>query len=317
MKKNLLITGGGTAIAWHLSKVCNEFFSDKVNLIVTDINDEILVPSAIFAKKYYKTPFASDENYFSVIKKIILYNNIDIVIPIIPREAELLSSDSDFIISNSIVSAAPDIDTFHKLSDKNLLFDTLKKLNIPTPKIYKISEIEDDVKYFVKPANGFGSQGTGCYLGREIMNKVDDLENKVIQEYCMDKEYKEATVEIYNDKDELFIFARERVSTKAGVCVKTIPIDENIFYSYVKKLVSSFKLPYAFNVQFLYHNNSWKLFDCNLRLGAGTPLATAAGFQLTKALIAKLLGEKVDHSWFKINRKIRSILRVYDEVVIT
>lgn len=317
MKKNILITGGGTAIAWHLSKVYNEFFRDEANLIITDINDEIFVPSAIFANKYYKTPLATDKDYFSYIRKIIIENNVDIVIPIIPREAEILSSDSEFIISNGIVSAAPDVDIFYKLSNKDSLYDTLMELKIPTPRVYRVSEIQDDIKYFVKPINGFGSQGTGCFLGNELKKNLNNLENKIIQEYCKDENYKEATVEVYNDNDKLFVFARERVATKSGVCVKAIPLEEATFSAYIKKLVSSFKLPFAFNVQFLYHKNCWKLFDCNLRLGAGTPIATAAGFQLTRAFLAKLLGKEVDSSWFKVNKNIKSILRVYDEVVIT
>lgn len=316
MKKTILVTGGGTAIAWHISKVCKEFFSDEINLIITDINDEIFVPSAIFANKYYKTPLANDDKYISVIKKIILDNKVEVVIPIIPKEAELLSADSDFIVSNGIISTAPDIEILHKLSNKDSLYETLKELDIPTPKIFSVAEVEDNKKYFIKPVEGFGSLGTGCYLGKEI-NNIDNLDNVVIQEYCKDTDYKEVTVEVFNSGEDLFLFARERVATKAGVCVKTIPVDENIFYSDVKKLVSSYNLPYAFNVQFLYHKNCWKLFDCNLRLGAGTPLATAAGFQLTRALLSKLLDKEVDYNWFQVNKKIKSILRVYDEVVIT
>lgn len=317
MKKTILVTGGGTAIAWHLCKVCNDFFSNDVNLIVTDINDEMFVPSTVYANKYIKTPFAVDKEYPDFIKKVIVDNKVDIVIPIIPKEAEILSSDSEFLTSNGIVSSAPKIDVFNTLSNKDLMYAALKKIGIATPRIFTVSDIDNYEKYFVKPINGFGSQGTGCYLGVDLKNNTVDLNNKIIQEYCHDENYKEATVEVFNDKQQLFVFARERVATKAGVCTKAIPLDSSVFYPIIEKLVLSYDLPYAFNAQFMYYKNTWNLFDCNLRLGAGTAMATAAGFQLTRALIAKLLGFEINDNWFKVDNDIKSILRVYDEVVIT
>ena len=106
------------------------------------------------------------------------------------------------------------------------------------------------------------------------------------------------------------------MATKSGVCVKMIPYNTDVFYPIVERLVLSMDMPIAFNLQFFKTDNVWKLFDCNLRLGAGTALSTAAGFQLTRAFIAELIGEKVLEEWFEVDSKVKSVLRVYEEVVI-
>lgn len=143
-----------------------------------------------------------------------------------------------------------------------------------------------------------------------------DLENNIIQEYCNGSDYDEVTVEIFNGSVGLRIFARRRIATKAGVCVKMEPVDNTPFMPYIKKLVNNIDCPIAFNVQFLRDAGKWKLFDCNLRLGAGTALSTTIGFELTRAMIAEIVDLPIDDDWFSIDEEVKSVLRVYKEVVV-
>lgn len=92
-------------------------------------------------------------------------------------------------------------------------------------------------------------------------------------------------------------------------------IDGRIMNS-ISQLVELLPLPRAFCIQFMYHNSQWEIIDCNLRLGAGTALSTAIGFQLTRAFIASLLGKEITDDLFKVDSSVRSVVRVYDEVVI-
>ena len=63
-------------------------------------------------------------------------------------------------------------------------------------------------------------------------------------------------------------------------------------------------------------DNHWAIIDCNLRIGAGTALSTKIGFQLVRALLTSLLNENVSEDLFKIDNSIKSVLRVYEEIVI-
>ncbi len=308
--KKFLVTAGGTATAWHISNVASEYFSDSIEIQVSDINDPYLVPATVKAKKVHKVPLVVADNYTDTISKIIKENDIDGIIPLIPQEAFLFASDSDFVKEHGIISSAAPLKTTELLADKFYMHETLKSLSIPTPAIYDKSEMTSDGIYLTKPRLGFGSSGVGIVKASD--NIPDDC---VVQEYCHDDDYDEVTVEVFNG-DELRIFSRRRIATKAGVCVKMEPVNNDTFYPYIKTLVENVNCPKAFNVQFLYNKGEWKLFDCNLRLGAGTALSSAIGFQLTRAFLASLAGINVDYDWLKVDDSVKSVLRVYQEIVV-
>lgn len=316
--KRILITAGGTAIAWHICQIANEFFNEDVEVQICDINDASLVPASTIAKKTHVVPMSNDQRYLNIVQNIIKKENIDVIVPLLPQEAYLFASDSEFIKENKIVTLAASLKTNELLTDKLNLFNTLTDLNIPTPNIYKLSDISKEKKYIIKPRLGFGSVGTKIVSGEILNEKSDalDLENNIIQEYCNGSDYDEVTVEIFNGSVGLRIFARRRIATKAGVCVKMEPVDNTPFMPYIKKLVNNIDCPIAFNVQFLRDAGKWKLFDCNLRLGAGTALSTAIGFQLTRAMIAEIVDFPIDDDWFSIDEEVKSVLRVYKEVVV-
>lgn len=317
-KKKILVTAGGTAIAWHICQIIKQYFCDRVDVYVCDINEDYLVPAVSCANKVYKVPYSSDDKYLSSISNIVENEKIDIIIPLLPEESIIFSSDSDFINELNIATTAPSLITSETLSDKRKMFHFLKSISIPTPRIIEFDNVVNNENYILKPNMGFGSLGIKILKGEEIKNHYGTSisDNYIIQEYCHDDDYDEVTVEVYNDKNDLRIFSRKRVATKSGVCVKAVPANNDLFYPYVQKLVDSIECPIAFNLQFLYNHKQWKLFDCNLRLGAGTALSTAVGFQLTRALIAKLLGDQVDDSYFNVDNTIKSVLRVYQEITI-
>lgn len=172
-------------------------------------------------------------------------------------------------------------------------------------------------KYIVKPRLGFGSIGVknidgGSLLDSEIFTESD----LIVQERCTEKEPIEVTVECFNSNGILKIFARQRISVKSGVCVKTRIVDPDVYSDDIKKLVSAYDMPIAFNAQYMLFKDNWKMFDLNLRLGAGTPLATACGFQLTRAFLDCLLENDVKEEYFNVDNNIKTILRVYREIVV-
>ena len=314
----ILVTAGGTAIAWHIAEIIRRFFNNQVELHVSDINDAHLIPASVIAKKVHKVPLTMDPQYVEAITKIITDEKIDIIIPLIPYEGILFAKDSEFIKELNIKTTTATMEVTKLLSDKFNLYNTLNNIGVPTPELYDINNVQDDVAYLLKPRLGFGSVGITKVMGYDLKkNKMNfDLANNVISQYCHDTDYDEVTVEVYNGKSGLHIFTRRRIATKAEVCVKMEPVNNEIFFPYVKKIVKTIQCPLAFNVQFLFHNSEWKLFDCNLRLGAGTALSTTVGFQLTRALIAELLDEKVEEELFKVDTTIISVLRVYQEIAI-
>ncbi len=316
--KRLLVTAGGTATAWHICKTADEYFGHALEVHICDTNPVHLVPASVIAKKTHRVPASAEAGYLDRIASIVEEENIDCIIPLLPAEAFMLGADSPFISKLGIMSAAPLLDTAERLADKRGMYTTLTSLGIPTPKLLSPKEVSPEKQYIVKPRCGFGSRDILITDGETIRSRsaAIDWKENILQEYDRYEDYDEVTVEIFNHGSILRIAARRRLETKEGVCVKMEPVDSEIFYPYVKKMTEAVPCPIAFNVQFLRAHGEWRLFDCNLRLGAGTALSTALGFQLVRALLSVIAGDPVTDDFFRIDDSVKSVLRVYQEVVI-
>lgn len=318
--RKILVTGGGTAIAWHIAEIAGQYFGDRMRLYIVDTNERDLVPGALNAYRFFQVPPSGSEEYEAVMSQIMGEEDIDFIIPLIPVETVIWASDSSLVKNLKVESFAPVLETGRLLNDKRKMYGYLKSHRIETPSVYDKDEIQPECFYMVKPRFGFGSSGINILKGSDILlsaDRYDENSQFVIQEYCHNTDYEEVTCEIYNAADMLKIFARKRIATKAGVCVKTEPVDSSPFLAPVREIVHSLDCPVAFNMQFLRDNGIWKLYDCNLRPGAGTAMATAIGFQLTRAMLGTVLGDKISDDFFHINPNVRKVLRVYREITVS
>ena len=312
--KKILITAAGTATTWHFCQIINEYFKDKYEIHLTDINEEYLVPSTIYCHKFHKVPPIFADNYEEKIYEIIRDEKIDIIIPLIDFDLSTFSKDNQNLKKLNCYTTAPVKKTVETLSNKKTMHNFLSENGILTPKVFNEKEIIYEDLYILKPVTGFGSTGVKKVQGKEIKNSSFNFNNYIIQECCDDHE--EITAEIYNGKT-ISIFQRKRVATKAGVCTKMVPVYYEEIEQAIKKLVNIIECPEAFCIQFMKtKDNHWALIDCNLRIGAGTALSTKIGFQLVRALLTSLLNENVPEDLFKIDKSIKSVLRVYEEIVI-
>ena len=311
-KKKILLTAGGTATTWHFCKIINEYYVNDFDIYITDTNDEYLVPSAIYAKKFFKVPSVYEDNYIDTMYEILEKEKIDIIVPLIDFDLFKFSKDNIKLIELGVYTTAPLLKTIETLTNKEKMYRFMKKYNIPTPNVYSLDEVEDDKEYIIKPKTGFGSIGVYKKLGCEIKN-IKNFDEIIIQELCKPEEI---TVEVFND-DILKIFQRKRVATKSGVCVKMEPVYIEQIDNSIKLLVENIECPNAFCIQFMQNEKGlWCITDCNLRIGAGTALSTKIGFQLVRACLAHMINREVSDDFFTIDKEVKSVLRVYEEIVI-
>lgn len=310
-KKRILLTAGGTATTWHFCQIIKEYFDEKFEIHICDINEDYLVPASIYAFKFHKVPSIYEDNYEEAMFDILEKEKIDIIVPLIDFDLITFSSDNIKLKELGVVSTAPCWSTLDSLTNKLNMYNFLKNNSIPTPEVILKEDVREEEEYIIKPVKGFGSNGVELKLGKDIRNM--NKENFIIQEKCLPKEI---TAEIYNG-NSIKIFQRERVATKAGVCTKMVPVNYEQINKSLCDLIEKIECPRAFCVQFMQNTSGeWCIVDCNLRIGAGTALSTKIGFQLVRALLADLCGEEVNDEFFEINNKVKSVLRVYEEIVI-
>jgi len=312
--KKILIMAGGTAAAWHIVQTIKEYFYNEYEIHICDINSPELIAASKYAYKYHQVPYIDDPIYKNYMYKMLEKEKIDIVMPLIDFDLQMFAFDDPKLKELGIISTAPLKDTFERLTDKRELYSLLKTLDISALQICEPNDIDTSQMYVLKPAIGFGSKGFRIVEGSKIFECLE--KDDIIQELCVqDNNVFEITAEIYNYGQALKIFQRQRIETKQGVCTKMKIVSNSEIDNNILKLVKNIHCPTAFCIQFLYHNRRWCMNDCNLRLGAGTALSSKAGFQLTRALLATLLDGREHDECLIPDKSVKSVVRVYDEVI--
>lgn len=310
--QNVLLLSAGVTTGWHLAKVARQYFADDITLHLCDINPRELVPAATLTGPFYQVPPLADPGYEAAVCRVLDENRIDVIVPLIDQDLFQWAADAPVLTQRGVRSTAPLRHTAELLSDKEQMFRFLQVHNLPTPPLVDPDRTEPGRMYLTKKKIGCGSHGMRAVPGgTPITLEADEL----LQEKC-DGDGREVTAEVFNAQGKLRVFCRERVVTKAGVCTKMVPLHLPEIEDYLAQLVQLLPCPTAFCAQFMQHRGRWNLIDCNLRMGAGTALATAAGFQLVRAFWADLCGQPVEDAWLQPDPSVKAVLRVYEEVVI-
>ena len=326
-KKKILITAGGTGSGWRISKTVKQYFPEEAELVITDTNPRELVAAATIADAFFQVQPVNDPSYAEYMYSLLQKEKIDAIIPLIPWEQSLFAQDREEFAMLGVTSASPLMRTEALLNDKRNLYEFCRKNNIPTVPLYRPGKdgfvIEDNADYVLKRRDGFGAMGLRHIRGAELKAQEEqiDWEETVLQPDLRGRgdlpgQIEEVTVEGYCDGKTVSTFVRQRLEAKSGVCTKAAFPKLPELQECVEHFSELCELPPAFNIQFAKCDNEWLVMDVNLRIAAGGGLSEAAGFQLSRALIANLLGYEVPRAWLTPDPTVKHVLRVYQEVVI-
>ena len=310
--KTIIISAAGTASAWQIIKTIKDNFAEYFRIIACDINPPHLVPAAKLADKFYQVPKIKLNNYERVMLDLFQMEQVDIFVPLIDAEVALFPSDHPKLTKLNIKSTAPPSVSAKLVANKKKMFEFLKQSGINIPKTIHIDEIDDAKLYFVKPIDGFGSKGACRLSGRMI--KQLTIQNLLIQEVC----YKpEITIEIFKHEEVINTVCRERIETKSGVCTKARVFYDDKIQQDIETISNYLTLPTASCIQMMRnHLRQWVVTDVNLRLGGGTALSGAIGWNLPAAALV-VWGDLVVNPLVYLNKPVedRYVVRVFNEVV--
>lgn len=308
---NILVLTCGTNASYHFIKTIKEKFSKDFNIIGTDINEQYLTPTCNYLDKFYKVPYSNDESYYPTILDICEKENIDIILPSLDIDQQLFYTNNPDLEKLGIKSLGTPQESLKIYSTKEEMNKFLIKNGFNVPKEYET--VEENLKYFVKPKNGFGSIGAKVLTGKEI-NELQDKDNLLIQEICLEPEI---TLECFYFDNKLSTVARERIASKSGVCTKTKVYYDKELEKIALKLTRCLKLPYYFNLQFMKNqNNEYAITDVNLRLAGGMSLSYATGWDEVSAVANILLGRNDEVFKTLISPKTQTyVVRAYTDIV--
>jgi carbamoyl-phosphate synthase large subunit len=220
-----------------------------------------------------------------------------VVFPIIDEELQLFADHAARFAAEGIQVITNSADTVRVAKDKWLTYQWCQREGVraPTTWIAGRREITLSFPVVVKPRAGRGSVGVHlAQNARELEHELGRGEDLLIQEYVDGPEF---TVDILTDQDGLVVSAvpRERLMTKAGMCVKGRTVSRPQLLELSVRVAEAFPLTPRGNLQFKQsrRDGEYYLIEVNPKFGAGLPLTTAAGVNMPLLLLKRLQGETI------------------------
>lgn len=307
----LLLLTCGTNACYHVSKRLKECFGDRIRIVGTDINKEWMISTGPSLDAFYQCPLSADQTYYPFIKDICAKEHVDYIMPSFDADQRLFYKGNPELDALGVTSLGISEKLLKIYASKEATNEFLISHQLPTPKCYRLEEIDTDKEYFCKPRNGVGSIGARKMKGSEIIALHDpDL---MIEEICHEPE---VTLECFNFSGQVFTVARERLGISKGVCTKTRVYHDEYLTSIAQKFAECIELPYIFNLQFMKGGDGdWKITDVNLRTAGGMSLSYAAGWDEVKALGKIMLGEA--NVIVSVDKKVKEqyIIRAFTDIV--
>ncbi len=229
----------------------------QIKIIGLDINPIHLIATGEFLDSFYQVPYSDSKEFPGYFLKILQKELPRYVWPTLDKDQFICCGLSEKFLELGIQNLGIPPSTLPLYVDKLSMNSFLRENGFPVPKKFELTEVEEDKKYFIKPLNGFGSQGAKIVDGKELLgaNQKQDI---LIQEICTPPE---VTLECF-------------------------------IYDIARKFSELVRTPYLFNLQFMKNNsNQWVITDVNLRTAGGMALSCCAGWNVVRSIGAIICKE--------------------------
>jgi carbamoyl-phosphate synthase large subunit len=205
-----------------------------------------------------------EKDYWPQIKKSLLQNKIDLVIPSFDETLLGWSQRKNEFeqLSIHLVTSLPN--TLKTCQNKWLTYLFFKDNGIPCPKTS-----QEQVYPLVKPV--FGRGATGVRVEKQPIN----MDGMISQEIAKGQEY---TVDIFCLKDgkPLYIIPRKRVDVRDGKSVSGIVDCQPVIEKWVRKICTSMTFIGPVNIQCFLSGDQISFIEINPRIAGGMALGFAA-----------------------------------------
>jgi carbamoyl-phosphate synthase large subunit len=289
----VLITSIGATGAQNVVKGLKKQTKYPVRIIGCDAT--ALNAGAQLVDKFCKLPLATESFYLDSLLNTCKNEHINLLIPIMEPELEVVSTNiSSFIqFSPSVAEYKTILSCNNKLECQKIV----EELEIDCPPVFY------DIHTIQYPAIVKQQKGTGS-VGIKILDHKDEAFNSIPEGYFIQKFIKgiEYTVDCFLSKDYKFFACvpRIRIATKGGLSTKTTTVHHQKLTEYAEKIVRSFKLKGPSNIQFIETENKEIYFiEINPRFGGAYIASIEAGLNTPLFLLNELLGDPIEYTGFK------------------
>lgn len=239
-------------------------------------------------------PKVMDPFYVDRLIQLCTDNNIDMIVPLIDPELEVLATNKQRFIDANIMVVVSPLKTIEISSDKYLTYKFGKDNGIAVPET--VLTIEESQKLLtsgkvewplmVKPRKGSASTDiTYCYNQAQLEGSFQSCPMPMIQEIINGKEY---GYDIFCDQNyrPISVFCKRKLLMRAGETDKAVSTDDPDLIALGKKIAEKLQIIGPIDVDVMLDGNGPKLLEINPRFGGGYPCAHLCGARFPAKLVS-------------------------------
>jgi len=280
---------------------------------------DLTAPALVDADVALTVPSIYSEEYISTLRKIILDNEIQCLIPLNDLELPILSRNKDELENLGVKVIVSDEEVIKTAFDKWDTTNFLNKIGINTPKSYitlvdaieAIKNGEIQFPIVIKPRWGSASIGIEfpedieelvlsyklltLRIRRSILGKASEEDfsrSIIIQEKIRGAEY---GMDVLNDFscDYFGTFVRQKLQMRSGETDKAISVIDPRFESIGRRISRALKHIGNLDCDVFEYQGQLYVLELNPRFGGGYPFSHEAGIN-TAAIYLEWLNGKYD-----------------------
>jgi carbamoyl-phosphate synthase large subunit len=246
-------------------------------------------------------PRVGEAGYADKLLALCRKNKIDMVVPLIDPELEVLAPQYDKFRSNGIMAVVSPARTIEIAFDKYQTWLHAKQAGIDVPET--VTTIEDALKLIsagklswpviVKPRRGSASMYVyNCRNEDELQLAFGNCPAPMIQQFVSGDEY---GYDIFCDGDfkPVSVFCKLKLAMRAGETDKAVSVNDKKFIDLGMKIARAFPVFGPADVDVRIGNNGPVLLEINPRFGGGYPCSHLCGADFPSKLVAVCKGQKL------------------------
>jgi len=246
-------------------------------------------------------PLVTDDDYVDRLLSYCKANSIDMVVPLIDPELEILAAARERFYAEDIMVVISPLKTCEIAFDKYLTYQFGKEYGIAVPET--VLNVEDALSLIdtgklswpvvVKHRKGSASMNiTFCHEPDQLRNAFEHCPFPMIQEFVGGDEY---GYDLFGDLDykPISVFCKKKLKMRAGETDKAISTNDPELIDMGRKVLENLELFGPMDMDILISEDGPKLLELNPRFGGGYPCGHLSGADFPKKLMAIRRGEKL------------------------
>ena len=282
---------------------------EDIPLKIFAYEDSLYVPIAPLATIIYGKKW-TDKDFFEHLNKIIIENDISVIIPCMDGATVALSSIKNSLPNNcwAVVSSSECCEIF----DNKLMAEKwFNKNNIKIP-----SHGCSSYPVIAKKIHGFGSRGQMIFNNQESLTywkSITDHSDYMFQSFIPGQEYSIAAY-VSRCGEVLGCVTRARLQISSGEVLSSFTMTKVRLENECRRILSLLKFEGPITLQAIENNDDYYFLEINPRFGGGVILSIEAGADYPRLILREAIGRQVSKVEWEPNLLMtRSLIETFHE----